>query len=114
MKWLSFNYHGLASPKKHLTLRRLLDVHQADVILIHETLGDYDHIIPILALILPSWTLHALDACDHSRGIVIGIDPKALRILNVWVREVVLVADVFSEHIGMELRMVNIYGPCHN
>jgi exonuclease III len=40
MKVISFNYRGLASPSKRLTLQRLMELSQPDVVLLQETLGE--------------------------------------------------------------------------
>jgi exonuclease III len=48
MKLLSFNCRGLASPSKKIALHRLVESTQSDIILLQETLGDANVMVPMM------------------------------------------------------------------
>eukprot|EP00253_Pinus_taeda_P029000 PITA_29000 len=114
MKILSFNYRGLASPEKKLALKHLLLSDLVDVILLQETLCKAEVVIPILSSWLSGWTFHALDVSRRSRGIAVGFKKSTINLKNIWVGGGFLGADIYSKDLEEELRIINVYGPCHN
>lgn len=114
MKILSFNCRGLANPEKKLALKHLLLSNLVDVILLQETLSKAEMVIPILSSWLPGWTFHALDVSGHSGGIAAGFKNSTINLKNIWGGGGFLGADIYSKDLEEELRIINVYGPCHN
>lgn len=49
----------------------------------------------------------------RSGGLALGYDPRSIRLDSSWGGHGYLGADIFSIELGLSLRIVNIYGPCH-
>eukprot|EP00253_Pinus_taeda_P009046 PITA_09046 len=113
MKCLSFNCRGLASPPKKLALQRLFEVEQPDIILLQETLGHAENVTLSLQALAPKWKFMAFDAIGRSGGLAIGTNPRTLRIEAAWGGLGFLGIDIFSSELGKSLRILNVYGPCH-
>lgn len=113
MKILSFNCRGLASPEKKLALKHLLLSDLVDVILLQETLCKAEAVIPILSSWLPGWTFHTLDISGRSGGITVGFKHSTFNLKN-WGGGEFMGADIYSKDLEEELRIINVYGPCHN
>jgi len=75
MKWLPFNFRGLASPAKKLAFHKLFNTERVDVNFLPGTLGLIDHIIPSIESLIPGCQFHALDVCGRSGGIALGFNP---------------------------------------
>jgi len=114
MKCLSFNCRGLASSNKKLAFKRLIGSERIDVILLQETLGDGISINKILLKMLPDWNFHSLDVRGRSKGCVLGFNNETINVVNIWVGEGFLGADLKATDINEPLRLINIYGPFHN
>lgn len=114
MKIMSFNCRGMASPEKKLALKRLLLSNLVDVILLQETLCKEEAVIPILSSWLSGWTFHALDISGHFGGITVGFKKSTINLKNIWGGGGFLGADIYSKDLEEELRIINVYGPCHN
>eukprot|EP00253_Pinus_taeda_P003262 PITA_03262 len=112
MKVLSFNCRGFSSPPKKLALRRLLTISQPDIILLQETLCPADTLIQSFKSWLPSWTFHAIDATGRSGRLAIGIHNKTIRIRNIWGGRGFIGLDTYVLSMEMDLRVINVYGPC--
>lgn len=112
MNIISFNCRGFASQPKKIALRRLLTSSQTDIIFLQETLCLVDPLIHTLNSWLPNWTFHALDAFGRSGGSAIGICNKALEIRNIWGGRGFIGMDTFAHPLKMEIRIMNVYGPC--
>lgn len=82
MKWISFNYRGLANLAKKLALKGLLDSELIHITYLQETLGMVKKIISIMHSLNPGWTFHALNIKGRTGGITIGIDPRTIRIIS--------------------------------
>lgn len=78
MKWVSFNYRGLASPSKTLALKRLLDCEPCDIIFLQETLGMAKQITQTLQSLKPKWSFHALDVLGRLGHIALGVNPRTI------------------------------------
>jgi exonuclease III len=70
MKLISLNCRGLASPSKHLSLQRLLELSQPDVVLLQETLGEEEVVIP--------------DAGKDSKKVGLSLDQMLLVAREGW------------------------------
>lgn len=114
MKLLSFNCRGLASPKKKLAMKRLFLSKLVDVILLQETLSKVKSIIPLLNSRLSGWTFHALDVSGHSGGVAVGFKNRSIVLKNIWGGRGFLGSDIYSKDVEDEMRIINVYGPCHN
>lgn len=113
MKCLSFNCRGLASASKKLALKRLIISLPIDIILLQETLGPADSVTTTLSSIAPGWLFSALDSSGRSGGLAIGYNPASIKALGTWGGPGFLGLDLFSADLGTNLRVINIYGPCH-
>lgn len=114
MKWLSLNSRGMASLAKKLAFKRLLENEWVGVIFLQETLGLIDLVILVFESLILGWKFHALDIRGQSGGIAFGFNPRVVRILKIWGGVSFIGADIFSSELGKELRLINMYGPCHN
>jgi exonuclease III len=111
MKLLSFNCRGLASPSKKSALKRLVTLHQPDVIFLQETLADERTTTQALMSLFPGWAFLGLDARGRSGGLVIGWNSRKIKLLNSWASDSCLGLEVLVEGLGMTLKLLNIYGP---
>jgi exonuclease III len=82
MKVLSFNYRGVASPSKKLTLHRLVQYSQSDILMLQETLGDAILVVPLLENLFKGWKLFGLDAKGRSRGLAMGWRKSIIKLVN--------------------------------
>jgi len=114
MKCLSFNYRGLASLDKKLALQRLCKSERLDVIFLQETLGDENLINIVLKKFLLDWDFLFLDVRGRSGGFIMGLNNRSIRLENAWDGEGFFGADITSSDIDTPLRIINIYGPCHD
>ena len=113
MKYLSFNCRGMVSASKQLALRRLFEVEPTDIIMLQETLGEADIITNTLASLLLEWQFFAIDATGRLGGLAIGLNPCTIRVLSSWGGPGFTGLYFFSVELGLNLRAINIYGPCH-
>lgn len=114
MKFLSFNYKGLANPGKKSSFKRLVDSTRLDIILLQETLGTWDCIKLALEALCPSWSFEALAARGRSGGLTIGWRCRVCRAVHVWGFDSGMGLYFFSEVMGQSYTILNIYGPYHN
>ncbi len=114
MKLLSSNFQGIASPEIKLALRRLLKFEHIDVVFLQETLGLAEAITHHLESMLPGWFFQALDVNGHSGGIVLGYNPRSIKLCNIWGDIEYIGADIFSFDLGTNIRLINVYGPFHD
>eukprot|EP00253_Pinus_taeda_P030816 PITA_30816 len=114
MKVLSFNCRGFASSPKKLALRRLLTTSQINIIFLQETLCPADTLVQSLNSWMPNWIFHAIDASGRSGGLAIGVHYRAVKIRNIWGGRGFIGLDVYILSMNMNLRVINIYGPCSN
>ncbi len=50
----------------------------------------------------------------RSGGLALGINPRTIHLKASWGGAGFVGMDIFSSELGMDLKIVNIYGPCHN
>jgi hypothetical protein len=98
------------SPKKS-ALKRLVIIHQPDVVLFQETLADEAMATKILTSLFPGWFFLGLDARGRSGGLVIGWRARCIKLLNSWAFDSGLGGDFLVEGIGKVIRIINVYGP---
>ena len=84
MKFLSLNCRGLASTRKTLSLKRVIQVQKLDIILLQETLGTEEEVSRVLSSISSSFTFLAQSAKGHSGGLAIVWNPTMLHCQNSW------------------------------
>jgi exonuclease III len=84
MKLLTYNCRGLASPQKNPALKRLVTLHQPDVVLFQETLADEITTTKILTSLLSGWNFLGMDARGRSGGLVLGWRSRSIKLLNSW------------------------------
>eukprot|EP00253_Pinus_taeda_P003996 PITA_03996 len=102
----------MASASKKLPLRRLFEIEAIDIIMLQETLGSAEHITSSLYSISLGWNYMEMDVVGRSGGLAIGYNPKTIRVTASWGGHGFLGLDLFSEELGTNLQIVNIYGPC--
>jgi exonuclease III len=103
MKLISFNYRGVASPSKKLSLKRLVDSNHPDIIFLQETLGTSYDVSTLLEALFLSWSFSSLDARGRSGGLALGWNKK-MEIEFVGLRLLKLICGGFS--------VVNIHRSC--
>lgn len=114
MIWLSYNYRGLANPKKRLALKMLLKDSYYDILFLQETPGAIDNITRTLHSILPGWIFQGMDAIGKSGGLAIGFNPKTVKHISTWGGMGFIGMDIFVGELGLQLKVINIYAPNQN
>lgn len=114
MKVLPFNCRGISSPEKKLVLRRFLQKEPIDLVFLQETLVAADIISPLMESMLPRWHFQAIDVNGCLGGIALGYYPCSINLMGTWGSIGFIKADIYSTELGNEIRMINIYGPCHH
>lgn len=114
MKIFSYNCRGLARLDKKLALCHLLTYVSLDIIFLQETLGPTIDITQSLQNMLPGWTFVGLDAPGRSGGLALRYNTRSIKMLNHWGGAGHLGADIRSVDLGMNIKIFNVYGPCHN
>jgi exonuclease III len=111
MKLLSFNCRGLASPSKHLSLQRLLELAQPDIVMLQETLGAEALIVPLLERLLKGWSFFGLDASGCVGGLEMGWNQKSIKLESSWGFPSGQGMFVYVAELGKYFTILNIYGP---
>jgi hypothetical protein len=62
MKVLLFNCRGVVIPSKKISLHRLLESTQPNILMLQETLGDAILVVPLLEKLFKGWNFIGLDA----------------------------------------------------
>jgi exonuclease III len=96
MKFLSFNWRGLASTHKQSSLKILVERTKSDVIFLQETLGLGSATKNLLSRILPGWEFLVLDAKGRSGGLATRWKMTTCRLVNSWGYYSCLGVDIFS------------------
>ena len=96
MKIISFNCHGSENPSKKMSLRRLIDLNDPNVVLLQYNLGLNEDVSCILETLLPSCNFVAIYVCGRFGGLVSGWNFKSCRCDVMW---------SFSSSIGLDLFM---------
>jgi len=63
---------------------------------------------------LPIWHFQAIDVNGHSSGIALGYNPCSIKLISTWGGIGFTGADTFSTELGTDIRLINVYGPCHH
>ena len=83
MRILYYNYRGLASPSKKLSLKRLVDVLALDVLLLQETMGNSNAMVGALKSMLLDWDFAAIDTNGRLGGLASGWRLRVCRCLSL-------------------------------
>jgi exonuclease III len=111
MKILSFNYMGVARSQKKLSLKRLIMMlNKPIVILLQETLVEESLMTRMMDTLLPFWKFFGSNALGWSGGLVIGWSTRLIKVTNSWALESYLGVDLQIEGMGLEFRVLNVYG----
>jgi hypothetical protein len=102
---------GRAIPSKKISLHRLVELTQPNIIILEETLGDVDTISQVLEGLLGVWMFIGLDARGSSRGLAIGWRTRSDKLLSSWDVESWLGVVVSMEDLGRIFLILNVYGP---
>jgi hypothetical protein len=93
-----------------LALKWLVEVNKPEVIFIQETMGKGDTIVRDMKKSFVGWEFLALDAKGFSGGLITGWSQN-ISLINSFVVCSGLCIEVFSKSLGMELTLLNVYGP---
>jgi hypothetical protein len=111
MKILSYNCRGVEIPHKKYDLYRLVKLNYPNIIFLQETMGEEAVVILWLEAIFKNLKFLGSYARGRYGGLVIGWNPKKIKLINSWVIEYGLGINFLSEDLGMELSTLNMYGP---
>ena len=114
MKLLSLNRKGLESIRKKLSLKRMIQVQNPDIILLQETLGSKAEVSSCLSSISSNFSFLAQSAKGLSGGLEIGWNPSTLRFVNSWGASFSMGLEIFWEEANLLLNVIKIYGPYNN
>jgi hypothetical protein len=64
-----------------------------------------------LSTLFPGWDFLGLDARGRSGGLAIGWCSRSIKLLNSWASDSCLGIDVQVEGLGLEVKIINAYGP---
>ena len=82
MKFVSLNCRGLASTRKKISLKRMMEVLSPEFILLQETMGPELEVETSLASLLPEYSSTAQSAIGHSGGLAIGWKKTSIQCTN--------------------------------
>jgi hypothetical protein len=105
---------GFIKPLKKSALKRLVTLHQPNIIFLEETLADEHSATQALLNLFPGWAFLGLDASGRSGGLVTGWNLRRLKPLNSWASYSCLGLEVLTEGLGLTLTLLNIYEPNTN
>jgi len=111
MKLPSFNCRGVANPSNKISLRRLVELSKPDILLLQETLGELDSIIPLLEILLKQWKFFGIDSKGHSGGLAIGWNTSNIKLINSWGFDSCIGININLEDLGRSFTISNICGP---
>jgi exonuclease III len=111
MKLISFNCRGLASPQTKSALKRLVYLHQPKVVLFQETLANELSATKTLSTLFLGWDFLGLDTRGRSRGLAIGWCSRSIKLLKSWFFDSRMGIEVQVEGFGLEIKIINAYGP---
>lgn len=63
---------------------------------------------------LLGWSFQALDVNGRSGGIALGYNPRSINLCNIWGGMGYIGANIYSFELGIDIRLINVYGPCHH
>jgi len=110
MTFLSFNCPSVVSPSKKMVLHHFFESNQPDIIFLQETLGSEDTIIPILESLLNQSRFIGSYEKERTWVITIGWNLHSVNILNSWGFDSGLGMKIFSQDLGREIMVINVYG----
>ena len=84
MKLVSLNCRGLASTRKKLALKKMMEVLSPEVILLQETMGPELEVETSLSSLLLLYSFTAQSAFGHSGGLAIGWNKTSIQCTNSW------------------------------
>jgi len=103
MKILSYNCRGVEIPHKKYDLYRLVELNYPNIIFLQETMGEEAIVILWLEAIFKNLNFLGSYARGRYGGLVIGWNPKKIKLINSWGIESGLVINFFSKYLGMGL-----------
>jgi hypothetical protein len=104
MKILSFNYRGVSSPSKKLSLKRMVLPIHSDLILLQETLHEGDVVSKVLESLFNHWRFISVDAKGCSGGLEIDWNTKVVNAQNSCGLESSLGVEDFIVDLGVVSR----------
>ena len=108
---MSLNVRGLASLPKKLAVKRLIDLHSADVLFIQETMIEGGDLVHELELMIHGWHFISVDALGRSGGLILGWKSCNFLFINAWALRAGLCAVLFDYELQKEISFVNLYAP---
>lgn len=77
-------------------------------------MGEADLTSRTLGSLKPGWIFQSLDVIGQSIGLALGYNPPTINLRASWGGVGFIGMDIFSSELGMDLRIINVYGPCHS
>ena len=114
MKFVSLICRGLASSRKKLALKRMMEVLSLEVIILQETMGPELEVETSLTSLLTQYSFRAQSAINHSGGRAIGWKKTSIRCTNSWCSPIGLGTHLCWGDTNTTLIVVSIYGPYSN
>jgi len=111
---LSFNYRGFANTHKKLALKYIFLNYCPNVIMLQETLGIGNLVRNSLSKMMMGWSSMTVDATGRSGCLALGVKDSSVKLLNSWVSDLVLRAEVYSLELCSKFSLINIYGSCQH
>jgi hypothetical protein len=110
MKILSLNVQSLGDQAKKLALKRIINLNSSKVVFIQELMGSGDSLVRDLRNMFVYWEFIALDAQIFLGGLITSWSSKLI-LFNSFIVFSSLCTNFFSHSFGMNLSLMNIYGP---
>jgi hypothetical protein len=88
-----------------------VDIHSPDILLLQDTMSEGDKIVSELEKMFGGWEFMYLDSRARSGGLVSGWKGRSLSLSNCWSFGLGLGIVLYSQDLGKELKILNIYGP---
>jgi hypothetical protein len=91
-------------------LKIILEVDKLAIVILYETTCSSHKTIEFVSIVLKNWDFFSLDIVGLSRGLVMGCNSK-FHSISYSILSSTLVVDLKGKELGMELRLINLYGP---
>lgn len=65
-----------------------------------------------LSSLKPGWNFYSFDATRRSGGLAIGHNSRTIKVTTSWGGLGFIGMDIFLAELGMNIWVINVYGPC--
>ena len=88
MFFVSLNIKFIGNRSKKFSLKRLINIHEPDILLLQETLAVRDSLIEDLNIFLPRWDFISIDVISRFIGLITGCRSHFFHVLPAGVCDV--------------------------